>query len=91
LPITFDHRGAVTNAAGVAYKYDAYARIVEDATGGHRYTYDGANRTNVWGMSAGAGPTDTWVYDGVDHPLELSSTSTRRGTDNITSSTSRGT
>jgi RHS repeat-associated protein len=70
LPITFDHRGAVTSVAGIAYKYDAYGRIVEDATGGNRYTYDGANRTGVWGMSAAAGPTDTWVYDGVDQPLE---------------------
>jgi RHS repeat-associated protein len=69
-PMVFDHRGQITSAAGTAYKYDSYARIVENVTASRRYTYDGANRTGVWGLSTAAGRLDTWVYDGVDHPLE---------------------
>jgi RHS repeat-associated protein len=75
----YDLKGPLTSVAGLGMRRDAFQRVTADSVANLAYTYDGANRSISWQWSGTKWVQyGTWIYDGVDHPLEHVDASSNR-------------
>ncbi|MCW5777488.1 MAG: hypothetical protein KIS87_13710, partial [Phycisphaeraceae bacterium] len=71
--------GYLRTAPGVRYGVDFFGRRAWAAGPGHFYQYEGAHRTAQLELAAGMVPPGrvraSFLFDGIDHPLRIASTS----------------